>query len=108
MNIAWIVPCQTGYESIVPYLDTLKEFPWVVHIYHGDYHIQTHKHLTHLPLRRYRKMKGLYVVVHLFTDSCSVCRTFTPIPLMAQRLFQTTVPHSYTFDELLFRYLKAL
>ncbi len=108
MNIAWIVPCQTGYESITPYLDTLKEFPWVVHIYHGSYPVKAHKRLSHLPLSKYRKMKGLYAAIHLFTDDCEACRAFTPIPLMAQRLFQTPVPHSYTFEELLFRYLKAL
>jgi hypothetical protein len=108
MNVAWIVPCRTGYEAITPYLDTLTEFPWVVHIYHGDYPVRHHKRLSHLPLSKYKKMKGLYAVIHLFTDDCPACGAFTPIPLMAQRIFRTPVPHSLTFNELFFRYLKAL
>ncbi len=108
MNVAWIVPCQTGYKSIMPYLNTLTEFPWVVHIYHGDYPVKVHRRLTHLPLKKYKKMKGLYAIVHLFTDDCSTCQAFTPIPLLAQRIFQTPVPHAYTFNDLLFLYLKNL
>jgi len=108
MNVAWIVPCQTGYEAITPYLGTLTGFPWVVHIYHGDYPVKAHRRLTHLPLKKYKKMKGLYAIVHLFTDDCPACRMFKPIPLMAQRIFQTPVPHAYTFNDLLFLYLKNL
>ncbi len=108
MNIAWIVPCQAGYTSLEPYLESLKGFPWVVHIYHGDYPVKVHKRLTHLPLKRYRKMKGLYAAVHLFTDDCAACRAFKPIPLLAQRIFQTGVPPTYSFDDLLFLYLKNL
>jgi len=108
MNVAWIVPCQTGYEAITPFLQTLTEFPWVIHIYHGDYPVKTHKRLSHLPLMKYKKMKGLYTVVHLFTDNCSACGAFNLIPLMAQRIFHTSVPQSITFDELLFLYLKNI
>ncbi len=108
MNVAWIVPCQTGYESITPYLDTLTKFPWVIHIYHGDYPVRTHERLSHLPLAKYRKMKGLYAIVHLFTDTCAECRAFRPIPLMAQRIFQTPVPHAIPFNELIMKYLKTL
>jgi len=109
MNVAWIVPCQTGYEAITPYLKTLKDFPWVVHIYHGTYPVKTHKRLTHLPLMKYKKMKGLYAVVHLFTDDCASCRAFTPIPLMGQRIFHTSIlSNTITFNELLFSYLKTL
>ena len=108
MNVAWIIPCQTGYDTVSPLLQHLTEFPWVVHIYHGDYSVKTHKRLSHLPLRKYRKMKGLYAVIHLFTDDCTICRSFNPIPLLAQRIFQTSVPHAMTFEEVLFLYLKSL
>lgn len=108
MNVAWIVPCKAGYESITPYLETLKGFPWVVHIYHGDYPVKSHKRLSHLPLKKYKKMKGLYAVVHLFTDTCDACQSFTPTPLLAQRIFHTSVPHTINFSDLLFSYLKVL
>ncbi len=108
MNVAWIVPCKAGYDSLAPYLESLTEFPWVVHIYHGVYPVRSHERLSHLPLSKYKKMKGLYAVIHLFTDDCDACRRFKPIPLMAQRIFETPVPHAYSFDDLLFLYLKHL
>ena len=108
MNVAWIVPCQTGYDTIAPFLQHLTEFPWVIHIYHGDYPVKAHKHLTHLPLTRYKKMKGLYAIIHLFTDNCPACGAFNLMPLVAQRVFRTSVPHSMDFENLLLLYLKKL